>query len=165
MMASRKAEMETLESGVSKGRAKSAIVGTNTDLAEAKASSEPSYEAITQQIAYLMSAVARQVKPELTKSSGHPGFKFNETNKYSSNTFQRPKCDQKKMTSWGCGGTGHSWRECSTPRQGNTLPFRPDFLNANPGRRQNLNGQQGEETQPSNPLPVTTREESTSTRN
>ena len=50
-MASRKAEVETLESGVSKGRAKSAILGTNTHLTESKASSEPSYEAITQKIA------------------------------------------------------------------------------------------------------------------
>ena len=48
VMASRKAEMETLGSSVSEGRAKSAIVGIKTDLAEAKASSEPSYEAITQ---------------------------------------------------------------------------------------------------------------------
>ena len=47
-MASRKAGTETPRSSVSKGRAKSAIVGTNTDLAEAKASSEPSYEAIMQ---------------------------------------------------------------------------------------------------------------------
>ena len=165
VMAFRKAETETLGSGVSKGRAKSAIVGINTDFAEAKGSSEPSYEAITHQIAYLMSAVANQVKPEPAKPSGCPGFKSNDTNKYSSNTFQRPKHDQKNMTCCGCGGTRHSWRECSTPRQGNTLPFRPNFLNANPGRRQNLNGQQGEETQPSNPLPVTTRQESTSTRN
>ena len=116
VMASRKAEMEKLGSSVSKGRAKSAIVGTNTDLAEAKASSEPSYEAITQQIAYLMSAVANQVHPEMTKTSGCLGFKSNENNKYSSNMFQRPKCDRKNMTCWGCGGTRHSWRECSTPR-------------------------------------------------
>ena len=47
VMPSRKAEMETLGSSVSEGRAKSAIVGTNTDSAEAKSSSEPSYEAIT----------------------------------------------------------------------------------------------------------------------
>ena len=101
VMTSRKAEMETLGSSVSEGRAKSAIVGTNTDLAEAKASSEPSYEAITQQIAYLMSAVANQVHPELTKTGGHPGFKSNENNKYSSNMFQRPKYDRKNMTYWG----------------------------------------------------------------
>ena len=121
VMASRKAEMETLGSSVFKGRAKSAIVGTNTDLAEAKTSSKPSYEAITQQIAYLMSAVANQIKPEQTKSSGHLGFKSNENNKYSSNTFQRPKHDRKNMTCWGCEGTAHSWRECSTPDKG--MPF------------------------------------------
>ena len=88
VMASRKAEMETLGSGVSEGRAKSAIVGTNTDLAESKASSEPSYKAITQQIAYLMSAVANQVTPEPTKPSRHLGFKPDETNKYSSNILK-----------------------------------------------------------------------------
>ena len=115
-MASRKAEMETLGSSVSKGRAKSAIVGANTDLAEAKASSKPSYEAITKQMAYLMSAVANQVNPEQTKTSGHLGFKPNGNNKYSSNTFQRPKHDRKNMTCWGCGGTRYSWRECSMSR-------------------------------------------------
>ena len=93
VMVSRKAETETLRHNVSEGRAESAIVGTDTDLAEAKASSEPSYEAIAQQIAYLMSAVANQVKPEPTKPSGHLGFKSNENNKYSSNMFQRTKCD------------------------------------------------------------------------
>ena len=165
VMASRKVETETPGSSVSEGRAKSAIVGTNTDLAEAKASSELSYEAITQQIAYLMSAVANQVNPESTKPSGHLGFKPNGNNKYSSNMFQRPKHNRKNMTCWGCGGTRHSWRECSTPRQGNTLPLKPNSLNSNPGRWQNLNGQQGEEIQPSNPLPVTTWEESTSTGN
>ena len=80
-MASRKAEMETLGSSVSEDRAKSAIVGINTNLAEAKASSEPSYEAITQQIAYLMSAVASQVTPESAKPSLHLGFKSNGNNK------------------------------------------------------------------------------------
>ena len=93
MDASRKAEMETPRRSMSDSRAKSAIVGKDTDLAEAKASSEPSYEAITQQIAYIMSAVANQVKPEQTKPSGCPGFKSNETNKYSSNTFERLKPD------------------------------------------------------------------------
>ena len=47
VMASRKAEMETFGNSVSEGRAKSAIVGTNTDLAEVKVSSKTSYEAIT----------------------------------------------------------------------------------------------------------------------
>ena len=140
--------METLGIGVSEGRAKSAIAGNNTNLAKSKASSEPSYEAITQQIAYFMSAVAKQVMPEPTNPSGCLGFKPNETNNYSSNASQRPKRDQKNMTCWRCGGTGHSWRECSTPRQGNTLPFRPKFLNMNPVRRQNLNGHQGRKTNP-----------------
>ena len=67
VMASRKAEMETLGSGVSGGRAKYTIAGTNTDLAESKASSGPSYEAITQQIAFLMSYVAKQVMLEPTR--------------------------------------------------------------------------------------------------
>ena len=136
VMASRKAETGTFGSSVSKGRAKPAIVGANTDLGEAKASSEPSYEAITQKIAYLMSAVANQVNPELTKTSGCLQFKPNGSNKYSSKMFQRPKHDRKNMNCWGCGRSGHSWRECSTSRQGNTLPFRPDLPNSNPGRRQ-----------------------------
>ena len=108
VMASRKAERETLGSSVSKGRAKSAIVGANTDLAKTKAGSEPSYEAITQQIAYLMPALTNQANLNLTKSSGCPGFKPNGNSKYSPNAFQRPKHDKKKMTCWGCGGTRHS---------------------------------------------------------
>ena len=147
-MASRKAETETLRSSVSKVRAKSMVVGVDIDLAETKASSEPSYEAITQQIAYLLSAVANQTNPNPTKTSGHLEFKPNENGKYSSNTFQRPKCHRKNMTCWRCGGTRHSWRECSTPRQGTTLTFRPNLPDLNPGRRPNLNGQQGEEHQP-----------------
>ena len=98
VMASRKAEMETLGSCVSEGRAKSAIVGANTDLAETKASSDLSFEAITQQMAYLMSAVTNHASPNLTKSSGCLGFKHNGAGKYSPNTFQRPKCDKKNMT-------------------------------------------------------------------
>ena len=45
------------------------------------------------------------------------------------------------MKCWGCGGTGHSWRECSTPRQGNNLPFKPTDQNQNQNTGQNLNGQ------------------------
>ena len=125
-MASRKGETETLRSSVSEVRDKSAVVGADTDLAETKVSSEPSYEAITQQIPYPISAVANQINPNLTKTSGCPGFKPNGNGKFSSNTFQRPNHDRKNITCWGCRGTGHSWRESSTPRQGNNLPFRPN---------------------------------------
>ena len=45
------------------------------------------------------------------------------------------------MKCWGCGGTGHSWRECSTPRQGNNLPFKPTNQNQNQNNGQNLNDQ------------------------
>ena len=54
-MAARKAETETPLSGVSEVRAKSAVVELDT---QSKAySSEPPYEAIKQQIPYLMSAI------------------------------------------------------------------------------------------------------------
>ena len=165
VMASRKAETETLGGSVPEVRAKSTVVGTDTDSEVKGDSSEPSYEAITQQIAYLMSAVTNQTNQNLNKNGGCTEFKSDGNGKNPSTTFQRPKTDKKNMTCWGCGGSGHSWRECSTPRQGNNLLFRPNNLNQNQGDRQNLNGQQGEETQPSNPLPLMTREESTSTEN
>ena len=94
-MASRKAKTETLGSSVSEVRAKSAVVGADSDSMETKASSEPSYEVIMQQIAYLMSTVANQTNPNQTKTSGCPGFKPNGNGKYSSSTFQRPKHDRK----------------------------------------------------------------------
>ena len=56
VMASRKAETETLRSSVSEVRAKSAVVGADTDSQVKGASSKPSYEAIMQHIAYLMSS-------------------------------------------------------------------------------------------------------------
>ena len=148
VMGSRKAETETLRSGESKVRAKSAVGGADTDSAEKKASSEPLYEVIMQQIAYLMSVVANQTNPIPTKTGGHKGFKPNGNGKYPFNTFQRPRHDRKNMTCWECGGTGHSWRECSTPRQGNNLSFRPNPPISNPGNRPNLNGQQGRKYQP-----------------
>ena len=86
VMASRKAETETLGGIVSKVRAKSAVLGADTDSSETKASSEPSYEAIMQQIVYLMFAVAIQTNLYLTKTSGHPGFKPNGNGKYFSST-------------------------------------------------------------------------------
>ena len=141
IMASRKAETETLKGSVSEVRAKSPVVWADTDSSEKKASSKPSYEAIMQKIAYLMSAVANQTNPNPTETSGCTGFKPNGNGMYPSNTFQRPKCERKNMTCCRCGGTGHSWRECSAPRQGNNLPFRPNIPNLNPGNRPNLNGQ------------------------
>ena len=106
-MALRKAEIETLRSSVSEVRAKSAVVGADTDLPAKGASSESSYKAIMQQIAYLMSAVANQTSPNPNKSGGCMGCKSNGNDKYPSTTFQRPKQDRKNMTCWGCGGTGH----------------------------------------------------------
>ena len=50
VMASRKAEMETLRSSVSEVRTKSTVVGADTDSLAKGISSEPSYEAIMQQI-------------------------------------------------------------------------------------------------------------------
>ena len=49
---------------MSEVRAKSTVVGADTDSPTKGASSEPSYEAIMQQIAYLMSAVANQISPK-----------------------------------------------------------------------------------------------------
>ena len=157
VMASRKAEIETLRNSVSEVRAKSAVVGTDTDSLEKGASSEPLYEVITQQIAYLISAVANQTSLNLNKNGGHMRFKSSGNCKYPYTSFQRLKRDRKNMTCWACGGSGHSWRECSTPRQGNNLPFKPNPPSMNQGSIPNLNGQQGEETQASNSLPVTTR--------
>ena len=120
-MAVRKAETETPGSNVSKARAKSAVVGT--DLQAKVASSGPLYEALTQQIAYLMSAITNQ---NLSKNNECNGCKQSNGNgKFSTTKFQRPKRDRKDIKCWGCRGTGYSWRECSTPRQGNNLPFKP----------------------------------------
>ena len=118
-----------------------------------------------QQIAYLMSTVANQTSPNPNKNGGCIGLKSNRNGKYPSTTYQRPKRDEKNMTCWGCRGSGHSWRECFTPRHGNNLSFKPNSPSSNQGSIPNLNGQQGEEIQTSNPLPVTTREESTSMGN
>ena len=58
VMAARKAEIETPGRGVSEARAKSAVDGTDSQ--SKVANSDPSYEAITQQIAYLMSTINHQ---------------------------------------------------------------------------------------------------------
>ena len=77
VMALMKAKTEILGSSVSEIRAKAAVVGTDTDSQVKGASSEPSYEVITQQIVYLMSAVTNQNNPSLNKNGGHAGFKPN----------------------------------------------------------------------------------------
>ena len=93
-MASRKAETETLGSSVSEVRAKSIVVGADTDSLPKGASSEPSYEAIMQHIAYLMSAVANQTSPNLNKNGGCMGFKSNGNGKYPSTMFQRQEIEK-----------------------------------------------------------------------
>ena len=137
-MAAQKAETETPRSSVSEARAKSAVVGTALAPQVKVASSDRPYEALTQHIAYLMSAITNQ---NSSKNSGCNVSKpSNGNGKYLSTTFQRSKRDRKDMKCWGCGSTGHSWRECSTPRQGNNLPFKPTNYNQNQNNGQNLNG-------------------------
>ena len=66
--------------------------------------------------------------------------------------------DQRKIgRTWGGGGTGHKWRECLTPREGNKPPTRL--------ANHNINGRQVEETQSFNTPPVPAREESASESN
>ena len=62
VMAARKAEIETARSSVSEVRAKSAVVGTASASQAKVASSDPPYEALTQQIAYLMSVITNQIR-------------------------------------------------------------------------------------------------------
>ena len=133
VMGARKAETETPGSNVSKARAKSVVVGTDSQVKVA--SSDLPYEALTQQIAYLMPAITNQ---NLSKNNEHNGYKQSNGNgKLSTTKLQRPKRDRKDIKCWGCGGTRHSWRECSTPRQGKNLPFKP--INQSQNTDQNLN--------------------------
>ena len=121
VMALRKAETETLRSCVSEARGKSTVVGAEAELLVNGASPEPSYEAITQEIAYSMSVVANQTNQSSNKNGGYLGFKSNRNGKYPSTTFQRPERDKKNMACWGCRCVGHICRECSTPRQRSSL--------------------------------------------
>ena len=57
VIAARKAETGTPGSSVSEARVKSTVVGTASALQVKVASSDPPYETLTQQIAYLMSAI------------------------------------------------------------------------------------------------------------
>ena len=124
-MSVRKAETETPES--SEVRAKSAIV--ELDSQSKMASSDPLYEVITQQIAYLMSVITNE---NANNDKGQNGSRCNNGNgKFSNTKTQRPKKERKDVTCWGCRGTGHVWRECPTPWQGNNLPFKLAKQNLN----------------------------------
>ena len=118
VMVARKADTETSGSDVSEHRAKSAVV--EIDSKSEGTSFDPSYKAITQQIAYLMSPITNQNNQGITEHNN------------------------EDMICWGCGGIGHGWRECATPRQSENLPFKPEI---------------------SSPLPTSTSEESISTDN
>ena len=124
VMAAWKAEAETPGGSVSEERIKSTVVGMDSQVKVA--SSDLPYEALTRQIAYLMSTITNQNASKdndcIGSKQSNGNGKFSNTN--SSTKFQRSKRDRRDMKCWGCGGTGHSWRECSTPRQGNNLPFK-----------------------------------------
>ena len=88
-----------------------------------------------------MSAVTNQTNYNSSKSKECDSSKSSSGNgKYLHTKFQKPKRDKKDMKCWGCGGSEHSWKECSTPRQGNNLPFRPNNQTQNRNDGQNLNG-------------------------
>ena len=84
------------------------VVGT--DLQARVASFDPHYEAITQQIAYLMSAIINQNSSKNNECNGSK--ESNGNDKFPTTKFQRPKRDRKDMKCWGYRGTRHSWREC-----------------------------------------------------
>ena len=125
VMAVRKAETETPGNG--EVRAKSAVA--DLDSQSKIVSSDPPYEAITLQISYLMSAITSQ---NANNNNGQNGPRCNNGNgKFSNRKTQRPKKERKDMTCKGCRGTRHGWRQCSTPRQGNNLPFKLSNQNLN----------------------------------
>ena len=127
VMVVRKVETETPGSSVPEGRATSDVVDIDSKAKEV--SSDTPYEVITQQIAYLLSAITNQ---NPNKNNGQYGSKCNNGNGKTTNTkTQGPKKDQKDMCCWGCGGTGHGWRECLTPRQGNNFHFKLANRNLN----------------------------------
>ena len=98
-MAAKKAKTETPGSSASEVRAKSAVVGT--DLQPKVARSDPLYEAITQQIAYIISATTNQ---NLTKNHEcHDSKQSIGNGKISNTKFQGPKKGRKDMKCRGCG--------------------------------------------------------------
>ena len=78
---------------MSDARAKSAVVGTASASQVKVASSDLPYEALTQQIAYLIVSIINQ---NSSKNNGHNGFKSNNGNgKYSSTKIQNQKGIEK----------------------------------------------------------------------
>ena len=96
VMAARKAETETPGSSVFEPRAKSTVVGAAAASPAKVAIFDPSYEALIQQIAYLMSVITNQTNQNLSKNNGCNGSKSsNGSGKYTSTKFQRPKGIEK----------------------------------------------------------------------
>ena len=93
VMAVKKAETETPGSNVSEGRAKSAVI--EIDSKSKRASSDPFYEVITQQNAYLMSAITNQ------KTTNNSVRHNNWDGKIPKTKTQRPDKDRKDMNCWG----------------------------------------------------------------
>ena len=95
---SKLAATETPGCGVSGVRAKSAVLGLETQ--SKTNSSEPPYEAIMQWIVYLMSAVTNQN----ASNNAQNGVRCKNGNeKFPNMKTQRPKRDQKGMLCWECG--------------------------------------------------------------
>ena len=92
VMASRKAETETPGTGVSEARDKLAVVELETQ--SKAASSQPTYEAIMQQIAYLMSSITNQN----ANNNGQNGPRYNNGNgKFPNTRTKRPKKVRKDL--------------------------------------------------------------------
>ena len=127
-MTVRKAETETPGSDVPEARAKSSVVDIYSK--SKAASSDPPYEVITQQITYLMSAITNQNPNKNIMGKMAQSITMGMA-KTTNTKSQRPKKNRKDMTCWGCGGTGHGWREYATPQQGNNLPFKLANRNLN----------------------------------
>ena len=100
-MAARKAKIETPGSNVSEVRAKAAIV--EIDSKSKGAVLIHLMQVITQQIAYLMTAITNQ-------NTDNNSVRHNNGNgKIPNAKTQRPEKYGKDRICWGCGGIGYGW--------------------------------------------------------
>ena len=99
VMIARKVETEKQGGSTLEARAKSAVV--KLEAQQKVASSDKMYEAITQQIAYLMSAITNQ-NLNNNRQNGP-----NHTNRGGQFPNTKGQKDRKDMICWGCRGTGH----------------------------------------------------------